>query len=66
MKRLKALMLFLSLTMPISVLAQHEHNYIYVLDCTKPMTGFGAIPELNIGTVNLSSMISSSLIILYC
>lgn len=32
--------------MSLSVLAQRERNYIYVLDCTKSMTGFGGSPKI--------------------
>ncbi len=46
MKRLKTLILFLSLIMSLSVLAQRERNYIYVLDCTKSMTGFKGSPDI--------------------
>ena len=46
MKRLKTLILFLSLIMSLSVLAQRERNYIYVLDCTKSMTGYGGSPKI--------------------
>lgn len=46
MKRLKTLILLLSLIMSLSVLAQRERNYIYVLDCTKSMTGFGGSPKI--------------------
>ena len=41
MKLLKALVLILSFMTSISMLAQRERNYIYLLDCTKSMTGFG-------------------------
>ena len=46
MKRLKTLILFLSLIMSVSVIAQRERNYIYVLDCTKSMTGFKGSPDI--------------------
>ena len=32
--------------MSLSVLAQRERNYIYVLDCTKSMTGYGGSPKI--------------------
>ena len=32
--------------MSLSVLAQRERNYIYVLDCTKSMTGFKGSPDI--------------------
>lgn len=39
-------MLLLSLIMSLSVVAQRERNYIYLLDCTKSMTGFGGSPKI--------------------
>ena len=32
--------------MSVSVIAQRERNYIYVLDCTKSMTGFKGSPDI--------------------
>lgn len=46
MKLLKSLLILLSLIISISVLAQRERNYIYVLDCTKSMTGFKGSPNI--------------------
>ena len=46
MKRQKTLILFLSLIISQSVLAQRERNYIYVLDFTKSMTGYGGSPKI--------------------
>lgn len=46
MKRLKTLLLIISLISSISVLAQRERNYIYVLDCTKSMTGYNGSPNI--------------------
>ena len=46
MKRLKTLMLFLALIISLSVVAQRERNYIYVLDCTKSMIGYGGSPKI--------------------
>ena len=43
MKRI--LLLFLVL-IPIILLAQRERNYIYLLDCTKSMTGFNGSPNI--------------------
>ena len=46
MMRLKNIILFLSLTFSLSVWAQRERNYIYVLDCTKSMIGYGGSPKI--------------------
>lgn len=46
MNRLKTLILLLSLIMSISAMAQRERNYIYLLDCTKSMTGFNGSPNI--------------------
>lgn len=46
MKRLKTIMLLLSLIMSLSVVAQRERNYIYLLDCTKSMIGFNGSPDI--------------------
>ena len=46
MKRLKTLILFLSLITTLSVFAQRERNYIYLLDCTKSMTGYKGSPKI--------------------
>lgn len=46
MKQLKTLILILSLIMSVSVIAQRERNYIYVLDCTKSMTGYKGSPDI--------------------
>lgn len=46
MKFLKTLFLLLSLITSASVLAQRERNYIYLLDCTKSMTGYKGSPKI--------------------
>lgn len=46
MKGLKTILFFLSLIMSLSVFAQRERNYIYLLDCTKSMTGFNDSPNI--------------------
>ena len=46
MNKLKTLILLLSLIISASVMAQRERNYIYLLDCTKSMTGFGESPKI--------------------
>lgn len=46
MKRLRTLILFLSLILSVSVVAQRERNYIYLLDCTKSMKGFKGSPNI--------------------
>ena len=46
MKRLKTLILLLSLIVSVSVMAQRERNYIYLLDCTKSMTGYNGSPKI--------------------
>lgn len=46
MKLLKSLLIILSLITSISVQAQRERNYIYLLDCTKSMTGFKGSPNI--------------------
>ncbi|MEE3415144.1 MAG: hypothetical protein VZR53_07225 [Prevotella sp.] len=46
MKQLKTLILFLSLIMSLSVFAQRERNYIYLLDCTKSMIGYNGSPKI--------------------
>ncbi len=46
MRYLKFLSLFFVLMTSISVLAQRERNYIYLLDCTKSMIGFGGSPVI--------------------
>lgn len=46
MKLLKSLIILLSLILSVSVQAQRERNYIYVLDCTKSMTGFKGAPDI--------------------
>lgn len=52
MKRLKTLILLLSLIVSASVMAQRERNYIYLLDCTKSMIGFGGTPQIWDPTTN--------------
>lgn len=46
MKRLKTILLILSLITSVSVWSQRERNYIYLLDCTKSMIGFGGSPKI--------------------
>ena len=46
MKLLKTLIILISLILSMSVQAQRERNYIYVLDCTKSMTGYGGSPKI--------------------
>ena len=36
----------MSLITSVSVLAQRERNYIYLLDCTKSMTGYNGSPNI--------------------
>ena len=38
---MKRLLLLLSVLLPMTLLAQRERNYVYLLDCTKSMTGYG-------------------------
>lgn len=46
MKKLKTLLILISLISSLSVFAQRERNYIYVLDCTKSMTGYNGSPNI--------------------
>lgn len=46
MRNLKTLILFLALVTSVSVWAQRERNYIYLLDCTKSMIGYGGSPNI--------------------
>lgn len=46
MKQLKALLFILFLISSVSVIAQRERNYIYLLDCTKSMTGYNGNPDI--------------------
>lgn len=46
MKILRTLLFIFSLITSVSVLAQRERNYIYLLDCTKSMTGYGGSPNI--------------------
>lgn len=46
MKKLKTLIILISLISSLSVFAQRERNYIYVLDCTKSMTGYNGSPNI--------------------
>ena len=46
MRFLKTLVLLLFLITSVSVQAQRERNYIYLLDCTKSMTGHGGSPKI--------------------
>ena len=46
MKLLKSLLILFSLIISISAQAQRERNYIYLLDCTKSMTGYGGSPKI--------------------
>ena len=43
---LKALLFLLTFVSSLSVMAQRERNYIYLLDCTKSMIGFGGTPSI--------------------
>ena len=52
MKRLKAIILLISLISSLSVMAQRERNYIYLLDCTKSMIGFNGSPNIWVPTKN--------------
>lgn len=52
MKGLKTILFFLSLIMSLSVVAQRERNYIYLLDCTKSMTGHKGSPNIWTSTKN--------------
>lgn len=40
MRHLRKLLILFALISSLSVIAQRERNYIYLLDCTKSMTGF--------------------------
>lgn len=42
----------MALITSVSVLAQRERNYIYLLDCTKSMTGYGGSPKIWDPTLN--------------
>lgn len=46
MKSIKYIFLLLALSVSFSVMAQRERNYIYLLDCTKSMTGFNGSPAI--------------------
>ena len=46
MRSLRKILIILSLITSISVMAQRERNYIYVLDCTKSMKGFKGSPNI--------------------
>ena len=46
MKCLRKLLLVLSLIISLSVSAQRERNYIYLLDCTKSMRGYKGSPDI--------------------
>ena len=46
MKSLKIFLILFALITSVSVAAQRERNYIYLLDCTKSMTGFGGTPNI--------------------
>ena len=46
MKCLRKLLLVLSLIISLSVSAQRERNYIYLLDCTKSMRGYKGTPDI--------------------
>ena len=43
-KRILTILLILGASLP--VIAQRERNYIYLLDCTKSMTGHGGSPKI--------------------
>lgn len=46
MIHLRTLIILLSLIISISATAQRERNYIYLLDCTRSMTGVGNNPNI--------------------
>jgi len=46
MKNVKLLYLLLAFCMSLSVMAQRERNYIYLLDCTKSMIGYANNPNI--------------------
>ena len=41
-----SIMCLITLIDPTSVMAQRERNYIYLLDCTKSMTGYNSSPDI--------------------
>ena len=43
---MKRILLLLLILLPMTLLAQRERNYIYLLDCTKSMTGFKGSPKI--------------------
>ena len=43
---MRRILLSLLVLLPITLLAQRERNYIYLLDCTKSMIGFGGSPKI--------------------
>lgn len=46
MNKLKTMFVVIFLMMSVSVVAQRERNYIYLLDCTKSMIGYGNNPSI--------------------
>lgn len=46
MNHLRYYILLFTLIASVSVQAQRERNYIYLLDCTKSMTGYGGCPNI--------------------
>ncbi len=43
---MKRILLLLLVLLPMTLLAQRERNYIYLLDCTKSMIGFNGSPTI--------------------
>lgn len=52
MKHFRSIVFLLSLITYVSVMAQRERNYIYLLDCTKSMIGFNGSPTIWVPTKN--------------
>lgn len=52
MKHFRSIVFLLSLITYVSVMAQRERNYIYLLDCTKSMIGFNGSPNIWVPTKN--------------
>lgn len=46
MRKLKLIILLLALGTSLSLMAQRERNYIYLLDCTKSMIGYNGSPNI--------------------
>lgn len=45
-KLMKRILIILLALLPLTLHAQRERNYIYLLDCTKSMTGYGGSPNI--------------------